>query len=371
MFLGLFATASLRAESATRPVLRALTVGAVVAGTYSILELTEVDWFDQGFSDGRIGATFGQPAFLGAAMVLAIPAAASLVVDYSVPRVWRIAGLAGTGLGSTALLGSQSRAAWVGFGVAALMVATAQQKRLRARFGNFRIAGLAIVLMAIIATVAATTPVGDRAQTLADPNNAVFSGRLDEWQVGGRALIGSKLGGIVGYGPETYRTVFGEYVDEQYVIDYGRDTFTDRAHNGPLDTALAGGLLAGLGLLLLHVGLTVECLRAMRRSPTDVALAGATLAYMVQQLFLFPLSELDPVLYILAGLLVGRSGSARPTRRRPVLFGVPRSRQLAMLAAGRCVGNRWSDQCCGRPSYCCCDVRDRPNQRARPRRCRP
>ena len=73
--LGLFLMASLRSRSATPTLLRSLTVGAIGAGAYSVFELWGVDWFDQDFADGRVGGTFGQPAFLGAAMVLAIPAA--------------------------------------------------------------------------------------------------------------------------------------------------------------------------------------------------------------------------------------------------------------------------------------------------------
>jgi tetratricopeptide (TPR) repeat protein len=140
--------------------------------------------------------------------------------------------------------------------------------------------------------------------------------------------------GVTGHGPEGYRTVFGAHVDEEYVIRHGRDVITDRAHNGLLDTTLTGGFLAGVGMVLLQAGLLVTSLQRMRsREPIDVGLSAALIGYLTQQFFLFPLSELDPVLWIFAGLLIAR----RPQRveyRPPLFASISGARQGIMLGAG-------------------------------------
>jgi hypothetical protein len=156
----------------------------------------------------------------------------------------------------------------------------------------------------LLLVVAAVTPLGSRAWSLTDVSDGVVAGRIDEWQVGSRALFASTAGGIIGVGPETYRVVFPDHVDAQYLADYGDDVITDRAHNSFLDTALAGGIPAGIGLMIVHAAVVAVAIDRLRRGrPSDVALGVAAIAYVVQQLFFFPVIEVDPAFWILAGLL--------------------------------------------------------------------
>lgn len=323
LFVGLFATASLYPNTAITAVLRAAALSGSLAGLWAILEARGVSPFDSSFANDRVGGPFGQPAFLGASMVLIVPLSVALLVDRGHRWAWRAAGATGSALGLTTLALAESRAAWVGAAVAAVALV------LRRRSWIVGFAGVAVV-----ASLLFTTSLGDRAATLTDFDDGVVAGRIDEWQVGIQALTTSPTFGVLGYGPEGYRTVFGEYVDEEYVIEHGRDVITDRAHSGLLDTSLAGGLLAGLGMALLQLGLAVTSVQRLRSDdPSDIALGVAVFAYLVQQLFLFPLAELDPVLWILAGILVAR----RPQRRvqRPPLFtSVSGGKRSAMLAAG-------------------------------------
>lgn len=323
LFAGLFATASMYPQTATPTVERALTISAVLCGGYAVLELADIGGFASDFAGDRVGGPFGQPAFLGAAMVLAVPLCLSLALDRPTHTLWRIAGVAGSLLGTITLGVSQSRAAWVGAAVAASFVVLRRRRWVLGSIGL-------VVLIALFFT----TAVGDRASTLTDLDDGVVAGRIDEWQVGMAALFDRPSTAIVGYGPEGYRTVFGAHVDEQYVIDHGRAVITDRAHSSLLDTNLAGGLLAGTGLALLQLGLAVTAVQRLRANElVDVALGAAVLGYLVQQLFLFPLAELDPVLWILAGLLVAR----RPVRteyRPPLFASVSGAKRTVMLAAG-------------------------------------
>ena len=137
----------------------------------------------------------------------------------------------------------------------------------------------------------------------AGADGGVIEGRLDEWRVGARALGASP---VVGHGPEGYRAVFGAHVDEGYVVEWGRAVITDRAHNGLLDTGLAFGLPGLLLAAAVMAAVAVAAARVVRRGPPrTVGLAVGVLAYGAGQQFLFPLSELDPLFWLLAGVVTG------------------------------------------------------------------
>ena len=84
-----------------------------------------------------------------------------------------------------------------------------------------------------------------------------------------------------------------------------------------LDVTLAGGVLAGLLYVALLACALRHAWRALsRRDPLDVALGAAVIAYVVQQQFLFPLAELDPILWVLVGMLVARTPGRAPVSQR-------------------------------------------------------
>ncbi len=323
LLVGLFAASSLYPNSIIRPVRGGAMWSTAAAGVWAILESFGVGWFDSAFAGDRAGGPFGQPAYLGAAMALLIPVSASLAFDTTANRAIRLCSGASGLLGLIALGLSESRAAWVGF-VVAVFIAIIQRRQLIAGVGFAVLLGIVLI----------ATPLGDRATTLGELDSGVVAGRLDEWQVGARALTDTATFGVTGHGPEGYRTVFGRHVDEQYVIDYGREVITDRAHNGILDVTLTGGFAASIGLLLLQLGLGVTAIQRMRADEVfDRALSVGILAYGVQQLFLFPLAELDPVLWIFAGLLLARR-PRRTTYPPPLFRTVSGSKQVVMATAG-------------------------------------
>jgi hypothetical protein len=139
--------------------------------------------------------------------------------------------------------------------------------------------------------------------------------RLDEWRVATR-VIGSHP--LLGVGPEGYRIAVSEGVDDAYERAHPRDeVLPDRAHSSLLDVALAGGLLAPA----VYAGLLgVIGRRVVRRLPTlpgaQVALTAALLAYYFAQLLLFPVFELDPIAWLLAGAVVA---GTEPAPRRDVV----------------------------------------------------
>ena len=151
-------------------------------------------------------------------------------------------------------------------------------------------------------------------------------------------------------GPEGYRIAFARGVDERYEREHGRDPLPDRAHSTPLDVALAGGLGA-----LAVAGHDRRRGRRTRGGPSVTAGRGWPAGRRPGRppggrLFLFPTMELDPVAWLLAGLLV--AATADPGRLRtwmapPGRIGAVARRwvpgALVVLAGRRCwpAGHGW------------------------------
>ncbi|MDO8363420.1 MAG: O-antigen ligase family protein [Actinomycetota bacterium] len=265
----------------------------------------------------RLTGTFGSAAYLGAAACLVAPAALGVALDTRRRPWWRWSAAAAAGSAMFAAAGSGSRAAWLALLATGAVVAW-QQRRSP---WLLRVAAAAVV---VVALAAVTTPAGSRVADVADSSAGGGASRLDEWRVGLATLSHHAL---LGAGPEGYRIVFHDGVDAEYERAYGRAVQPDRSHNGLLDIALAGGIPAAL----LYAGFlgtaAVHVRRRLRDGPPTPALVGAlaaTAAYLLQQQLLFPLAEVEPVLFLLAGGIVC---SGQP----PLI--APRSRVAARAGA--------------------------------------
>lgn len=271
---------------------RSIAASLVVVAGYTVLEACSLA-VDVSFAGRRMGGTLGQPALLGGAAVLCTPVAAALALDRGEAMGWRRVAAIGAGGGLFVLVASASRAAIL----AGVVVGGVVLVRARSGGRSTRVilAGAAVVL--VVGSI-----VGPAASRLTDLGRGGLSSRADEWRVGVDALVASPL---VGYGPEGYRIVFGEHVDGDYVRAHGRSTITDRAHSGPLDV----GLIGGIPLTALHLALLLVVVAAAWRAMVgEVAVAGLSvgvLAYAVHQLGLFPLADLDALFWLAAGMVVG------------------------------------------------------------------
>ncbi len=293
---------------------RAVAVGLTGLGAYTLAELAGVTPVSLVTTSSRLGGPFGSPAYLGAACVLLVPVAVGAVFDGNQPRRWRVvAGVAGT-LGLIALFGSQSRAAIVGLVVGvAWMVPIVSRRRIAV------LVGVALLALAIF-----LTPAGDRLLAVADANSSDSRGRIDEWRMGLRVLAANPM---LGVGPEGYRIAFLGVVDADYERRHSREVTPDRAHNGLLDTGISLGV-PGLVLYAIAAGwMGVRAWRARRSGdPCLIGISAGVVAYLVQQQFLFPLAEVEPVLWLMAGVVVTATARSEATTfRRP-------SRAMAIAA---------------------------------------
>jgi O-antigen ligase len=303
---------ALRGERDRRLVLRGAAIAAAMLGVWCVCERLGSSLIDESFAGHRVGGPFGQPAYVGAAAVLLLPLAAGLACDREEPRWWRGVAVAGVIGSFAALVLAQTRGAWFGFLVAGALWGLRRGGVLRRRWRECALGfGAVVVLFAV-------TPLGGRFASAFDLEHGTTRGRFDDWAVGARVVEHHP---VLGVGPEGYRVVFPQVVSAGYVRRYGTDVIPDRAHNGIIDVAADGGVVAGVlyaALLAMLVAVAWSALRA--RDPLVVALAVAVVAYVVQQLFLFPLSELDPLFWIAAGMLVAASRPARTfTVRVPVV----------------------------------------------------
>ncbi len=298
-----------RVADDARLVARGLAAAGLFVGVYCLVELAWKAPIGYISNSERLGGPFGSASYLGAAACLLLPAALGTACDTAEVLVWRTVAGTASGLLAIAVIGSGSRAALVGLVTAATIVLIVRRRV----SGRANMAVLAGVIVVSVAGLVATTRTGVFVRTVG------WSSRLDEWRLGLRAIADRPL---LGTGPEGYRLVVDRFVDADYVRRYGEVVGIDRAHSGILDVAIASGVIAAAVYLALLGVIGWSAVRLIRHANTlDVGLAATVVAYGVQQQLLFPLAELDPICWLLAGLLVVRSGppsmtSATPSRRQ-------------------------------------------------------
>ncbi|MCU1368051.1 MAG: hypothetical protein JWN39_3690, partial [Ilumatobacteraceae bacterium] len=338
LFWLLFSAGQRLNERDRRVVTLSMSIGAGALGVYASIELVAGRPIALAASTERLGGTYGSAAFLGAACCLLIPIAIGQSICTRNARWHRTAAAVSAALAMVALIGSGTRAAWLGVAVAGVIAIAVRQDRSRephrgprlrirdvlARRRAGVVAGLAGCLVIALAVTLAL-----RVDDVTQRDHGAAS-RIDEWTVAVRVLADHP---VLGVGPEGYRIASAEGIDAHYEATYGRNaTVPDRAHSGVLDVALAGGIGAMVIFVALIGLVLLRAVRLLRHSDTIGRWLGiGVIAYAVQQLFLFPLAEVDPVFWLASGMIV----TVSPTTTHPGRVGRPRdsSRPVAIASA--------------------------------------
>ena len=320
-----------RLASSRGQVARIASLSAVALGLYSGAEALGLAPVTLVLASGRLGGPFGQPAYLGAAAVLLGPVAIGLACAAGPWRGWRLVGVAGAVAAAGALVASGTLAALAG-AVASLVALVVVRRRSLVVRGPLR---WGLLTTAPIAAVIAVSPLGARLTTVFALDGPARS-RWAEWSVAARVLADRPL---LGTGPEGYRIAFQDHVDADYIRRYGREVITDRTHNGLLDVGVTTGVV---GLVLFAVLLILVARAALAAiggdDPVTMGIGAAVIGYVAQQQFLFPLAELDPVFWLLAGTLVAPVAVLGPTpalgrRTLPVKLAAATCAVAALAAA--------------------------------------
>jgi len=293
---------------------KACAVAALAIGLWCVRELAFGPPIALAATTDRLSGPFGSAALLGAAVCLLLPPTVALAAGRSEQLAWRAGAMIAALLCAIAVIGSGARAAWVGLIVAGAIVAWKVPRTRRPM-----VAACAVVLVGIVIALPRVESVLER--------SAGTTSRVDEWRVAA-TVIGDHP--LLGVGPEGYRIAFSEGVDAGYERTYPRDrVLPDRAHSSLLDVSLAGGVIAGLAFAALILLVARSATQQMpATSAVGIGLAAAVLAYFSAQLLLFPVFELDPIAWLLAGAVVGVRAP------RPASPLTPRvSRPLAAFAA--------------------------------------
>jgi len=248
----------------------------------------------------RLTGTFGSAAYLGAATALVLPICVGVAADAALGRRLRTAAAAAVPLLLVACIGSGARAAWFGLLLSALTAAWLRRGWLAAHRSHV-LPAVGVGALAVM-SVLALSPAGSRLSSLTDSDAPGGRGRLDEWRVAARVALDHPVTGV---GPEGYRVAFADGVDARYERAHGREQQPDRAHAGPLDIALIGGVPGLAAWLSVVVLVGRRALQTLRDGPGwRVGVSAGLLAHWAGQLLLFPLAELEPVVWLLAGLCI-------------------------------------------------------------------
>jgi O-antigen ligase len=291
-----------------RAVGRAAVVAAGVTGIAAVADVAGWDPAGSRFAGGRAGGLLGQPVYLGAVAVLLAPVALGVAAERRERPGWRrAAGLAAAGA-LVALLASQTRGAWLGVALALVVAGPRVASRARAWLADR--SWIVVAALALVA-VAALVPVAARTATALDPDAPGGRGRVDDWVVAARVVAAHPVTGV---GPEGYRIAAPAHLDDGYARRHGRDEVVDRAHNGPLDVAATAGLPAGALYVAVLGGVVASAVRVVRRCPDPVVVGAAlgVIAWVGHLAVSFPIAEVDPLAWLLAGVVVAAATRLSP-----------------------------------------------------------
>ncbi len=267
-------------------------------------------------SSFRVQGTFGNASLLGAFLVLAVPAALTLLVGGDGRA--RLAGGLGAGGGLVALYLTFTRGAWLAVLVALVIVAfgVARTGASRRAKRTISFAATATVGVILLVTLASGGPAGSytlaRLQNAAEFDTGTTASRLEMWR---ETVILIKEKPVIGYGLETFRDTFMGTEKLAAVENVYRRA--DRPHNHFLYLAFASGLIGAAAYYAFLAAIIWLAFRGLSRmaNRSDLliyGLMGGVVGYQVQAEFLFSSVGTSPIWWLFTGLLVAGARDTNP-----------------------------------------------------------
>lgn len=233
-----------------------VTVSATVAAIYALMQRADLDPIWNILIEDRVFSTMGQPNWLAAIFVIALPLTIALAAGR--PLVVQLLVIGVVLLQLAALAFTLSRGAFIGTALVALVLLAGVVWRRRVvvsrRGATLTAMAIALVAAAVIAlpqTRAAASSVVERIGMIDDVRERSASAHLDQWAVGVAIIADYPL---IGAGQDSYVLLFGDYRDEVLPPDRAeiwRRYRPESPHNHFL--AVAGG--AGLPALAAYLAI--------------------------------------------------------------------------------------------------------------------
>lgn len=296
-------------KNSVKKITTAALASALISAIYGIMQTAGIDFVSyQTTFGGRAASTFGNPNFLAGHMILVIPICAALAAGAD-SKI----GKAGFGLlalvTALAMLFTQTRGAYIGFGVSVLVVAL-----LFGRDREKRKPAIAVVVTAVLcaalylglsdgAMKRVTDFVGGR-----DDAGAI---RFSLWK---NALYMVKEMPLLGTGAGNFRIIYPYYQSRSMKPEMYQSTDIYKSahtHNDYIQFSAEYGLI-GAGAFFVFVFLPAVYLVVIRRrhGALEIGAAAGMTAVAVHALFNFPfmIYPTAALFFTLNGVICGRSG---------------------------------------------------------------
>ncbi len=305
-----------------------LSISTLIVTLYGVAQFFGFDfiqWSEASVIKGRYFSSMGNPNFLGALIIMAIPfCIIFMYITFSEGKK-TIAVLSASAviLMYIALFGTQSRGPFLGFvfsvafiGIYAVKSAYKLyiQKNGQKGFLNFvkqslfahKYAWLTALILFVVAIILSLT-VGNKAtaritESLADIKGSLKQSRLHIWYP---ALKMIKEHPLFGTGIDTFKTVFPSYEGIDFAQIDGANVSSRTAHNEYLNYGATSGLFGLAAYLMLLYSWAVSALRSFSRENEEkmklymLASSAAVIAYLTQNFFSFGVAAINTFFYIL------------------------------------------------------------------------
>ncbi|MDH7480586.1 MAG: O-antigen ligase family protein [Armatimonadota bacterium] len=258
-----------------------LALSSVIPCIYAIIQrfgLDPIMWAYPSYE--RVLASFGNPTYFAAYLVLVIPITLLLYLDEeNALRRWGLLVLAGMQL--ACLLWTYSRGPWFGL-LLALAIGFGLPILLGTRGFTFKDAkkvGVGVaVLLGITVLVSINGGIFERAKTSLDTKDLSNIQRVLQWRAGYRVFLEHP---IIGVGPGALKVYMPEKLTPSFFYT-GIATASEHAHNEFIEVAAETGII-GLGIFLLMLGMTVvfALRKSFEKTHTSGVLIGAILGFLV------------------------------------------------------------------------------------------
>ncbi len=326
----LAAWTSIRTSGRRAMLLWGVAVAAAVAAIYAIVQRLGVDPIWDTLFEGRVFSTFGQPNWLGAFFVTAIPMTLALAAGRHLVVQVLIAALAVAEMAALAF--TLSRGGFLGAGIAVLVILAGFlfRRRLVTRRGVALTALTVLLVTVAVAAVPQTrTAVAEVVQRIGmidDPEEASASAHLDQWAVGVAIAADHAL---IGAGQDSYVLLFADYRDDVLPAERARvweKYRPESPHNHYLAIAGGMGVPALLAYLAIIGGAVVRGVRGVGRAADSMdrrtAIAGiaflAVIAgHLVTDFFMTAEVAGSVLFWMVLGASAALGASAGPDAVRP------------------------------------------------------